>query len=212
MTSILPGRHFPDSHSKREGSRSRYGKRKGNTGVALEILSLAQFLKRSSSGSGSCTRHSSAVLFSTNFREATMFDFTSAGGTVLRYAMRISNRHAAVVPRRTARRSASCTYLPGTCTTLFTTRSYTPSLPHGAIVLKIKKCVTGSEGKKLGSRESSWRCQAQENVTLLSSLPLLAHPLSLPSFSLSVFLLLSSLIRPRIRPEEPTRARLTFER
>ena len=127
-----------------------------------------------------------------------MFDSTSAGGTTLQYAMRISNRHAvapyrAVVPRW----SASCTYLPGTCTTLFTTRSYTPSLPHGAIVLKIKKCVTGSEGKKLGSRESSWRCQAQENVTLLSSLPL-SRSLSLPlslflslSFSLSLLLFFS---------------------
>lgn len=132
---------------------------------------LAQFLKRSSSGGDPCTRHSSAVLFSANFREATVFDSTSAGGTALRYAMRISNRHAAAARVVVPRRSASCTYLPGTCTTLFTTRSYTPSLPHGAIVLKIKKCVTGSEGKKLGSRESSWRCQAQENVTLLSSLP-----------------------------------------
>ena len=122
-----------------------------------------------------------------------MFDSTSAGGTTLQYAMRISNRHA-VAPHRAVvpRWSASCTYLPGTCTTLFTTRSYTPSLPHGAIVLKIKKCVTGSEGKKLGSRESSWRCQAQENVTLLSSLPLsrsLSLPLSL-SLSLSLSLLL----------------------
>lgn len=37
---------------QREGSRFRYGKPyKGNTGVALEILLLAQFLKRSSSGS-----------------------------------------------------------------------------------------------------------------------------------------------------------------
>jgi len=126
------------------------------------------------------------VLFSANFREATVFDSTSAGGTALRYAMRISNRHAAASRRRAAPSSASCTYLPGTCTTLFTTRSYTPSLPHGAIVLKIKKCVTGSEGKKLGSRESSWRCQAQENVTLLSSLPL-SHSPSRP-FSRCLFL------------------------
>lgn len=34
------------------------------------------------------------MLFSANFHKATVFDSTSAGGTALRYAMRISNRHA----------------------------------------------------------------------------------------------------------------------
>lgn len=53
-------------------------------------------------------------------------------------------------------------YLPSKYS-LLTTRSYTLSLLYGRrIVLKIKKYVTGSEGKKVGSQASSCQCHGQE--------------------------------------------------
>lgn len=183
---------------QKEKGRSRYEKRKGNTGVAPEILSLAHGLFLKKTVAVPARGIPPPVLFSADFREATVFDSTSAGGAAWRYAMRISNRRDAT--RRAARRSASCTYLPGTCTTLFTTRSYTPSLPHGAIVLKIKKCVTGSEGKKLrepgavvalsgpGERYSPFFLPFLSSLILLTlslsfrfSFPILSHPLAHPT-------------------------------
>lgn len=146
----------------------------------------------SSREAGPCTRHpSGSPYFSPRiFARPPRSILRVPGERPRRDGTRCAFRIAKPSPhRRTARRhrSASCTYLPGTCTTLFTTRSYTPSLPHGAIVLKIKKCVSGSEGKKLpelGSR----RGVVRPRRTLLSFLP---SPFSRPfSFFLSLVLCL----------------------
>jgi len=136
------------------------GKRKGNTRVALAVPLPVRFSRKEKKrgerqksgekrerdrprGAGPCTRHPFAR-FSRN-HPVRFYECRGERRDGTRRAFRIAQ---AVVARA---RPASCTYLPGTCTTLFTTRSYTPSLPHGAIVLKIKKCVSASEGKKLGS-------------------------------------------------------------
>lgn len=174
MTSILHGRHFPGSYSKRRADLDT-GKRKGNTGVTLEILllwrgSLKKRKKKEKRGERRKKKkkqdrppvervpaqgippapYFSPRIFARPPRSILRVPGERRDGTRCAFRIARPSPHRRTV-RRHRHRSASCTYLPGTCTTLFTTRSYTPSLPHGAIVLKIKKCVSGSEGKKLGS-------------------------------------------------------------